>query len=809
MLLLSFQAFLWLNLGAALAAPPCDVDGDGYQRSGGTCTPPTNAVDCNDSLVGGAAVNPNAVEVPADGIDQDCDTHDGIARRYVSTFSSSSDWTLTGAASITAGQLQLGGLSGTSETATLAGTVPFYNGRPKLVVEVTSANSTKTCSVILKSQPYPSGTVVTSTLNFPATTGIQVFDFAASVKAPMNLTQVKFSCSGTTAGTARIVDWLSIQNGTTTWAPGGDLNLAWSDTELPAGGSNNVVISEGADGLYTASDVGGIAWYEPTTQSWTSLNGLDVDLADAPDQSAWDVLPLDLDNNGVVDTMYALTGNWFQADFYGGLWKSTDGGGSWTDLDLADIAGYGRIHACDVDGSGALEQTSGHSPARAGGHLLAWDPDHAWLYAASHQAGEEGVWLVSSAGTATRIDSTDLPSGYVSSLLVVDYGADEQLIVGYKGDVEGEATLFTCDVPATATGAGFITCAPTADFPTSGGIDVRDLQWDNAEPTNRTVFVADGQRFDSGGTCTNPNEGKAWRWDLDHDTLTEVTENVAGPSGGGTGDEYETELAGLSMDSAGSYLYAFFPAGQDRSYVAGAYPSFTANPKVWRITEAAADGSGSDWAGLSGTDDATRTAGTHSLGYTSGADTWIDDQPDRATWAPAFGVDGVFYDDDHTSTERLAVVDGFGTWLVDGATDTWDDVDDDVVWTHAYSSANGGNILPQTTVANDVAVTGEGVAWTALSDLGASDWDPGGSRGAEVQCLWDKFNGPGVAVDTPGNGGSGEQIWMAVGDASANTGIFYSDDGGADWCYESNGHLGSAAFIPPYSFQSRPTAVAA
>ncbi len=691
-------------------------------------------------------------------------------------------------ATISSGSLKLGGISGAG-TCTLNSTVPFLNGRPKLLVDVTQGNSSITCSVILKAQPYPSGTVVTSTLNFPAATGIQTFNFPVSVKSPMNLTQVKFSCGSGTL--ARTVDWLSIQNGTTPWAPGDDINLSWSDTQLPAGGSNNVVISAGADGLYTASDVGGVAWYDPDSQEWASLNGVGVDLYEAPDDAVWDVLPLDLDSDGSVDTMYALTGNWYNPTLFGGLWKSTDGGGSWSNLGLSDIAGYGRIHACNINDDG-LESGDGHEPARAGGHLMAWDAVHSWLYTASHQTGHEGVWLVDSGGTATQIDSTDLPTGYVSSLLLVDDGSDEdgtiqQLLVGYKGDTERGVTLYLCGVPSGAVGAGSITCAATTGWPESGGIDVRDLQWDNADPADRTVFVADAQRFNSSGTCTT-NNGEAWLWDLDTDTLTDVTESLAAAPD--SDDPNDKELVGLTMDEEGSYLYGFFPGGQDMPYV---------YPKVWRIAEAAADGSGSDWEPLSDTDDATRTANTHSLAYVSDPDTWLDDQPDRASWAPAFGVDGIFYEDAHTSTERMAVADGFGTWLVDGAADAWSDVDNDVVWTQAYSSANGGGTLPQATVAHDVAVTGDGIVWSALSDLGASDWDPGGARGSEVQCIWDKFNAVGDAVDTPGAGGSGEQIWLALGDSpggeSINTGIFYSADGGADWCYESTENLSSSALI--------------
>lgn len=35
------------------AAPPCDVDWDGYQRSGASCAPAPMAVDCNDTATGG------------------------------------------------------------------------------------------------------------------------------------------------------------------------------------------------------------------------------------------------------------------------------------------------------------------------------------------------------------------------------------------------------------------------------------------------------------------------------------------------------------------------------------------------------------------------------------------------------------------------------------------------------------------------------------------------------------------------------------------------------------------------------------
>jgi hypothetical protein len=56
-----------------------DLDGDGYAGSttASACVRPSNgfasATDCRDQGAGAATVNPGAIEVPADGLDQDCD----------------------------------------------------------------------------------------------------------------------------------------------------------------------------------------------------------------------------------------------------------------------------------------------------------------------------------------------------------------------------------------------------------------------------------------------------------------------------------------------------------------------------------------------------------------------------------------------------------------------------------------------------------------------------------------------------------------------------------------------------------------
>jgi len=52
--------------------PPCtDSDGDSYATDGGTCGP----VDCNDRV---AAINPGAVDIPNNGIDEDCSGSDRV-----------------------------------------------------------------------------------------------------------------------------------------------------------------------------------------------------------------------------------------------------------------------------------------------------------------------------------------------------------------------------------------------------------------------------------------------------------------------------------------------------------------------------------------------------------------------------------------------------------------------------------------------------------------------------------------------------------------------------------------------------------
>lgn len=742
---------------AACPAAPCvDVDGDNYCPLDPTNCPSANdRSDCDDSDI---TINPNAVEVGYDQVDQDCDSKDGISRKYVDDFTNNAagDWTPTGGVTWPGDTVVIPG----TNNIQLSADFEHLRGTPHVVLDVESL--TGSCTLKLTAGGPPTGTTgaITTTQSIAAT-GTQVFYFSASLVAPLIVTEIMVSC---TAGNSVALDWLSVQDGTLEWPPAADMNLSWGDTSLPAGGASNVVLVGADDGLYAGSDEGGVYWFDGT--DWMTLNGVDVDLWAAYDQAAWDVLPVDEDSDGIVDTIYTLTGDTYGSSIYGGLWYTADGGVSWTEaLDQDDgIAAYARIHPCDDDFD--------DDPARAGGHLLARDATSETLYVGSHAVGDEGVYMVEEA-TLTSCALSGLPAGSLPSALAFgeNGSGDTLLLVGLKGDDGStDESVYYCEVPTNAdctTNTVSCTAVSDADAP---AIDVRDIQVDVLDPT--VAYLADGGRFDASGSCTF-SDGAVWEWDIAGDTLADVTDNLDPPiDGNGNVLDVAGEVVGISMDSDGDYLFAYFPGSQDLPYTRGTYGT-ASNAKAWRAAMSTLGTGGSnDWDGLQGTDSnahSDRRVVVGGIDYlaTSTADLWIDDQLGRETWAPAYAVDGIFWDDDANAgtPDVMMVTDGFGIWLVDGTIDaSWADVDDDVGWTYWFDSGNTEN-LPQTTVASGTAEGPSGVVYSTFADIGAGWWD--GSRGAEVPCYFDRLNAHGRAVDSPGESASGDIVWMAMGRTKA------------------------------------------
>lgn len=73
--------FTPVMLAACYGAPPCedkdlvDTDKDGYRTATTRCNAYDEELDCDDN---NAEIKPGAVEIPCDGIDQDCDYTDNV-----------------------------------------------------------------------------------------------------------------------------------------------------------------------------------------------------------------------------------------------------------------------------------------------------------------------------------------------------------------------------------------------------------------------------------------------------------------------------------------------------------------------------------------------------------------------------------------------------------------------------------------------------------------------------------------------------------------------------------------------------------
>jgi hypothetical protein len=166
---------------------------------------------------------------------------------------------------------------------------------------------------------------------------------AGDSRTPLVVEEISIDCSGATAGDTQL-DWLVLQNSKVPFSPLEDLELSWSDMDMPWGGFNTSITLRGGDRvqgtealfqrMVAVLDVGGAAIYDDTSRAWQVANGTEPNwLSTEQDLKLSDIAWLE---NGHWLAVSGLPVSDPSGDtdrgIRGQLFHSTDQGDNWTPL---------------------------------------------------------------------------------------------------------------------------------------------------------------------------------------------------------------------------------------------------------------------------------------------------------------------------------------------------------------------------------------------------------------------------------------------------------------------------------------------
>ena len=510
---------------------------------------------------------------------------------------------------------------GPTDVLTWTGSRGVRFGRLHVVIDADTAPSgaVGTCVVALTTTPFAGGAPTTTMAT------LQEGTHAYALSDPeVKVQELKIDCASAIGGLATI-DWVVLQNSDVPFAPAGDLDLTWWDTDMPEGGYDTHAVLRGGqlcdlpcestyETLLASGDVSGFAIYDDAQDEWIAINGdpttgsflyqdVDVDAHDI----AW------VDDGSAEGLLLGVTahvtGNEGVRGLRGQLLASSDTGKTWTPL----ANGYSSGSA-DPAVAATRRQDPWGKKDHPGGRLIQ-PTSTGQAFVANHVGGEPSLVLLDSAGALCAVDTggtlpeaSNWDDGSPHDLLVALAWAshpisNEHLVfAGYRQrDLDTDPaviqdSLFRC----TYTGEPNCSETPTCGaLPGSEGIDVADLEVDSSSGSDMHVYVADLGRRDRNDSGAVPDTShcldagasisagdvcgpRVWRWTAkvsDYTAASDTLQDIVSPvmSDGLTFSGRKPQaVSGLSLSSNNVWLTAFTPNGH-----AGWYSS---DAPAWRIS---------------------------------------------------------------------------------------------------------------------------------------------------------------------------------------------------------------------------------